>query len=260
MKPNQTIFLVSLAVCLGVCLLTLAYSARKVNAWSEEAEFRRAEALKASLRCDTLSAVNSFLAGEAERATELRMRNDSLRLRLEEVRLAEEYPGYYLVIDTFQNRFHLRRGGMLVRTGFVGTGKGWTEAAEGRIWDFSTPLGLRRVLYKTRNPYWFRPDWYWHEQNLRPPTPDQEVVVPQDLSWEEQVAFFNDSLTASQRLQVRVVPGALGSYALDLGGGILLHYGTGRGHNVSHGCIRLGHDDLEAIFRTLEVGSPVVIY
>ena len=83
----------------------------------------------------------------------------------------------------------------------------------------------------------------------------QEVVIPPHLSWEEQVAFFNDSLTASQRVWVRVVPGALGSYALDLGGGILLHYGVGRGNNVSHGCIRLGHDDLEAVFRTLEVGS-----
>jgi len=57
-----------------------------------------------------------------------------------------------------------------------------------------------------------------------------------------------------------VVPGALGSYALDLGNGILLHYGVGRGRNVSHGCIRLGTGDLEAIFRTLEVGSPVLIY
>ena len=116
------------------------------------------------------------------------------------------------------------------------------------------------MLYKTRNPYWFRPDWYWQEQSLTPPPPGQEVVIPQDLSWEEQVAFFNDSLTASQRVWVRVVPGALGSYALDLGGGILLHYGVGRGNNVSHGCIRLGHDDLEAVFRTLEVGSPVIIY
>jgi lipoprotein-anchoring transpeptidase ErfK/SrfK len=35
---------------------------------------------------------------------------------------------------------------------------------------------------------------------------------------------------------------------------------VGRGNNVSHGCIRLGHDDLEAVFRTLEVGSPVIIY
>lgn len=260
MKSNQTVLLASMAVCLGASLLTLAYSSRKVSGWSEAAEEHRLQALRTSLRCDTLAAVNSFLAAEAESALVLRRQNDSLRLRLEEARLASEFPGYYLVIDTFQNRFHLRRGGMLVRSGFVGTGKGWTESANGQTWDFSTPRGLRQVLYKTRNPYWFRPDWYWQEQSLTPPPPGQEVVIPQDLSWEEQVAFFNDSLTASQRVWVRVVPGALGSYALDLGGGILLHYGVGRGNNVSHGCIRLGHDDLEAVFRTLEVGSPVIIY
>jgi len=60
---------------------------------------------------------------------------------------------------------------------------------------------------------------------------------------------------------VRVVPGARGELvALGLGSGILLHYGVGRGGNVSHGCIRLASDDLEAIFRTLEIGSPVLIY
>ncbi len=200
LKSNQTVLLASMAVCLGASLLTLAYSSRKVSGWSEAAEEHRLQALRTSLRCDTLAAVNSFLAAEAESALVLRRQNDSLRLRLEEARLASEFPGYYLVIDTFQNRFHLRRGGMLVRSGFVGTGKGWTESANGQTWDFSTPRGLRQVLYKTRNPYWFRPDWYWQEQSLTPPPPGQEVVIPQDLSWEEQVAFFNDSLTVPEGL------------------------------------------------------------
>jgi len=59
---------------------------------------------------------------------------------------------------------------------------------------------------------------------------------------------------------VRAVPGALGNFKLDLGGGILLHYGVGRGRNVSHGCIRLGTADLEAIYRALPVDAPVLIY
>ncbi len=72
--------------------------------------------------------------------------------------------------------------------------------------------------------------------------------------------YYNDSLTAGERVWVRAVPGALGNYKLDLGGGILLHYGVGRGRNVSHGCIRLSSDDLEAMYRTLPVGAPVLIY
>ena len=32
------------------------------------------------------------------------------------------------------------------------------------------------------------------------------------------------------------------------------------GMPVTHGCIRLGDDDLEAVFKTLQVGSQVFIY
>lgn len=249
-----------LVLCLGASLFTLAHSARRVSQWSDAMVAQQQEVLRASLVCDTLAAVNASLASGYDSLALLGYQNDSLRLRLAEAELSQSYPGYYLVIDAFQNRFHLRRGNLLVRSGFVGTGKGWTESASGHSWDFSTPRGLRRVLYKTTNPYWYRPDWYWQEQNLRPPAGGQEIRIPEHLSWQEQISYFNDSLTASERVWVRVVPGALGSYALDLGGGILLHYGVGRGGNVSHGCIRLGSDDLEAIFRTLELGSPVLIY
>ena len=247
-------------LCLGLSLFTLAHSTDRIRRWNNSIAEQQQRVEQAVLMCDTLGAENAFLIAEHDSATLLRHQNDSLRMRLAEAELAETYQGYYLVIDTFQNRFHLRRGNMLVRSGFVGTGKGWTENSRGQTWDFSTPRGLRSVLYKTQNPYWYRPDWYWQEQSLNPPAPGQEVVIPEHLSWQEQVGYFNDSLTASQRVWVRVVPGALGSYALDLGSGILLHYGVGRGNNVSHGCIRLGSDDLEAIFRTLEVGSPVLIY
>jgi len=259
LKSNQYhVVLFSIVVlCLAVSLFTLAGSTGRMRAYCSIIEARHADD---SLSLDTLTAVNAFLVSGLDSLRILRYRNDSLTARLTEADLALTYPGYYLVIDATQNRFHLRRGNILVRSGFVGTGKGWTESSAGQAWDFSTPRGLRHVLYKTQNPYWYRPDWYWQEQSLRPPAPGQEVTIPEGLSWEEQIGYFNDSLTSSERVWVRVVPGALGSYALDLGGGILLHYGVGRGRNVSHGCIRLATDDLEAIFRTLEIGSPVLIY
>lgn len=259
MKSNHypAVLLSSVALCLAVSLFTLSRSTERFRAFCSTIEARH---LRDSLSLDTLMAVNGFLVIELDSLQTLRHQNDSLRARLTEAELAMTHPGYYLVIDATQNRFHLRRGDILVRSGFVGTGKGWTESAAGHSWDFSTPRGLRHVLYKTQNPYWYRPDWYWQEQGLRPPAHGQEVTIPQGLGWEEQISYFNDSLTSSERVWVRVVPGALGSYALDLGGGILLHYGVGRGGNVSHGCIRLGTDDLEAIFRTLEIGSPVLIY
>jgi len=260
LKPHMTVLLSTLVACLGVSLFALANSTRSISHWSDAMVEQHREAQMASLRCDTLSAINAAFAARHDSTAILRRQNDSLQIRLAEAELARTYDGYYLIVDTSQNRFHLRRGDLLVRSGYVGTGIGWTENASGMSWDFSTPRGLRRVLYKTRDPYWYRPDWFWHEQNLTPPRPGSEITIPDDLSWDEKISYYNDSLTASQRVWVRVVPGALGSYALDLGNGILLHYGVGRGRNVSHGCIRLGTGDLEAIFRTLEVGSPVLIY
>ncbi|MFO7627558.1 MAG: L,D-transpeptidase [Candidatus Fermentibacteraceae bacterium] len=259
MKSSQypAVLFSSVGLCLVVSLFTLARSTERIRGYCSTIEARH---VRDSLTLDTLAAVNSFLVTGLDSLQMYRHQNDSLRTRLTEADLAQTYPGYYLIIDATQNRFHLRRGNILVRSGFVGTGKGWTESSAGHSWDFSTPRGIRHVLYKTRNPYWYRPDWYWQEQSLRPPAHGQEVTIPEGLSWEEQISYFNDSLTSSERVWVRVVPGALGSYALDLGSGILLHYGVGRGRNVSHGCIRLASDDLEAIFRTLEIGSPVLIY
>ncbi|MCK5785531.1 MAG: L,D-transpeptidase [Candidatus Sabulitectum sp.] len=209
---------------------------------------------------DTLALINAAFSAREDSLPYLRHTADSLQVRLDEVELVNNYLGYYLIIDTGQNRFHLRRGGLLVRSGYCGTGKGWTENDSGMVWNFSTPRGIRYVVKKGENPYWYKPDWYWLEQDLRPPRPGQDVLIPDSLSWEEQIVYYNDSLTSSERVWVRAVPGALGNFKLDLGGGILLHYGVGRGRNVSHGCIRLGNSDLAAIYRALPVGAPVLIY
>jgi len=211
-------------------------------------------------REDTLTAMNSAFVSRNDSVPQLLRRADSLQVRLDEIELIQNYEDYYLIIDTGQNRFHLRRGGLLVRTGYCGTGKGWVENNSGQVWDFSTPRGIRYVVKKGENPYWYRPDWYWLEQNMRPPSPGQDIVIPDSLSWAEQIVFYNDSLTSGERVMVRAVPGALGNYKVDLGGGILLHYGVGRGNSVSHGCIRLSNDDLEAIYRALPLGAPVLIY
>jgi L,D-transpeptidase YbiS len=32
------------------------------------------------------------------------------------------------------------------------------------------------------------------------------------------------------------------------------------GQNVTHGCIRLGDEDLEIVYNTLQIGSKVYIY
>ncbi len=189
---------------------------------------------------------------------------DTLRAYADGVSLINTYYGHYLIIDTNQNRFHLRRRfrsghDLMIRTGYCGTGKGLT-VGDSLTWDFSTPTGVRYVSRTIENPLWYRPDWYWLERGLEPPTPDSIISMPDSLTWEEEVTFYNDSLSNEERLLVVAVPGALGNYSLSLGGGILIHYGVGLGRNSSHGCIRMGSEDLEAIYQALPVGSPVIIY
>jgi len=57
--------------------------------------------------------------------------------------------------------------------------------------------------------------------------------------------------------------GVLGDYALSLGDGYLIHgtlYQRFLGLPVTHGCIRLNDENLELVYRSLQVGSKVYIY
>jgi len=101
-----------------------------------------------------------------------------------------------------------------------------------------TPLGETRVVRKTPDPVW---------------RPSSDIR-------EEHVA-------AGHWLEAEVKPGPdnpLGKYALYLGlpGGYLIH-GTnkpwGIGMRVSHGCIRLYPEGIEALYPFVPVGAPVRI-
>jgi lipoprotein-anchoring transpeptidase ErfK/SrfK len=55
----------------------------------------------------------------------------------------------------------------------------------------------------------------------------------------------------------------LGEYALELGDGYLIHgtlYKRMLGMPVTHGCVRLGDEDLRVVYRNLQIGSKVFIY
>jgi lipoprotein-anchoring transpeptidase ErfK/SrfK len=55
----------------------------------------------------------------------------------------------------------------------------------------------------------------------------------------------------------------LGDYAMSLGDGYLMHgtlYKRFLGMPVTHGCVRLNDEDLEAIYNTLNIGSKVYIF
>jgi lipoprotein-anchoring transpeptidase ErfK/SrfK len=142
----------------------------------------------------------------------------------------------YMVVNTSDNHFFLYKGKQLIRTGVCSTGKNVRlVSAEGEN-TFYTPKGLRKVLRKQPDPVWKKPNWAFKEDGLPVPS-------------------ANDPS--------RYETGTLGKYKLELGNGYMIHgtiYKRFIGQSVTHGCIRLLDDDLEAVYKTMEIGSKVYIY
>ena len=154
-------------------------------------------------------------------------------------RLAALAPrGLHLRIDTAANRLWLYRGDEVLREAVCSTGSGvWLrDTVHGREWIFDTPLGERRVRSKVRDPVWTKPDWAFVEDGVEPPAAGDPARF--------------DSVS-------------LGDYALNLGDGYLIHgtlFQSLLGRSLTHGCVRLGDEDLEYVYRQLPAGAPVYLY
>lgn len=145
--------------------------------------------------------------------------------------------GVYIVVDTFGNRLHLVENGKLVRSAVCSTGTGilLRDPRNGKQWVFDTPLGERVVERKVKHPVWAKPDWAFVEEGLLPPTDPNER--------------FDDV--------------SLGDYALYIGDGYIIHgtlFKSLLGRRVTHGCIRLGDEDLEFLYRHAPIGTRVYLY
>ncbi len=166
-------------------------------------------------------------------AAQLEMENRGLKCML-----ADQDDGeVYLVVDTESNRLTMRQGNDILHTAVCGSGsRQLIEAETGGNWYFETPMGSFTVLGKERNPVWIRPDWSYVEENM--PIPAE-----------------NDP--------DRLVRGVLGKYALLLGNGYKIH-GTKwtnlLGTHFTHGCVSLGDDDLELIYKSVNIGTKVYLY
>lgn len=146
--------------------------------------------------------------------------------------------GPYIVIDQTHNRLYLKRGDELLVDATCSAGSGMLlreRDGQGRTWIFDTPRGRFKVLSKLKNPVWRKPDW----------------------------AFVEEGKPIPREPSERIEYGALGEYALYFGDGYMIHgtlYERLLGRSVTHGCIRLGRDDLREVFRVARVGTPIYIY
>jgi L,D-transpeptidase YbiS len=145
--------------------------------------------------------------------------------------------GTYVVVDQTQNRLYVMNDDKIVRTAVCSAGSGMVlKASSGsKKWVFDTPRGVFKVRNKISNPIWKKPDWAFAEEGKTLPT------NPED----------------------RFESGTLGKYALYLEDGYMIHgtlYTRLLGRSVTHGCIRLGPEDLQAVWDAVPIGTPVYIF
>lgn len=145
--------------------------------------------------------------------------------------------GHYIVIDTANNRVYLRKEEQTLKEMIASCGSGnvLEDPVAGRKWTFDTPRGEFQVRSKVTKPIWIKPDW----------------------------AFIEEGEPIPERSSERAEPGMMGDYALGLGRGYFIHgtmYKRLLGRNVSHGCVRLGDEDLKELYETAGIGTRVIIF
>jgi len=179
----------------------------------------------------------------AESKNDIAYKKQILQLGKDEQKLSRKFKAYtpgqsYLVINTTDNRFSLYQNKTLIRKGFCSTGSytQLTNSEGSKQWIFKTPKGRFWIHEKITSPLWVRPDWSFVEEGIPIPPANDES---------------------------RYEYGVLGDYAMSLGDGYLIHgtiYKRFLGMPVTHGCVRLNDEDLEAIYNTLNIGSKVYIF
>ena len=158
-------------------------------------------------------------------------------LRLERALHALQPGRNHIVVDTSQNQLYVKKGDQILYQAVCSTGSGMLlrDPGQERQWIFDTPRGFFRVFRKAVNPIWTKPDW----------------------------AFVEEGKPVPGSLAERRDEDTLGDYALYFGDGYMIHgtlYQRYLGRSITHGCIRLGDEDLERVFQLSPVGTPIYIF
>jgi L,D-transpeptidase YbiS len=146
--------------------------------------------------------------------------------------------GVYIVIDQTQNRLFLKRGNDTLLQAICSAGSGMVLRESGgkqRQWVFDSPRGRFEVRTMLKDPVWKKPDW----------------------------AFVEEGEPIPRNPADRLDYGTLGEYALYFGDGFMIHgtlYERLLGRAVSHGCIRVGRDDLRKVWANARIGTQIFIY
>lgn len=142
------------------------------------------------------------------------------------VRQSRKSGGYAIVVRKLDRKLELYKSGDVVRTFSVGLGKNGT-ADKFRAGDNATPEGAYKVIKK--NPA----SKYYKALLINYPNEDDK-----------------------RRFRYLKSKGRVPEMAA-IGGLVEIHGGGSR--SVTQGCVSLENDDMDALFRTVPVGTPVTI-
>ncbi len=192
-----------------------------------------------------------------------------------------------VVVSLEERTLWVLAGADTLRTASIAVASGALLRFGGRQWRFTLPAGEYQVRGKREAPTWIPPDWHYAEvarehalslrslpaRGLRLRDGRRLVVrdsvvslvsagITQPLPVAEHIVFQSTLFIPPVASRNRRLEGELGLYALDLGDGYLLH-GTrdqaSIGTATTHGCIRLGRDDLAWLFEHVPVGALVEV-
>lgn len=143
----------------------------------------------------------------------------------------------YIVINTHANLIYYRTEDEVLFEATCSTGSGGelVDSTSDRKWVFNTPRGLFKVNSKLVDPWWRKPDWAFIEEN---------EGIPKDES-------------------ERYDPEMLGQFAMGFGNGYFIHgtiYQRLLGVSVTHGCVRVGDEDLKKLYDMATIGTPVYVF
>jgi lipoprotein-anchoring transpeptidase ErfK/SrfK len=203
---------------------------------------------------------------------------------------ARRATGRRILVSLGERRLWVMDGDSALFSASIAVGKSMVLEYEAQAWNFATPRGRRRVLSKQKNPIWIPPDWHYVELAVRQGWKLETVRRGRSIRLQdgssvavrgrrlgrlladgsfvpvpdgEEAVFDGTLFVPPLDTDNRRIEGELGAYKLDLGDAYYFH-GTrdpsSIGGATTHGCIRLLDDDLEYLYRTVKVGTPVFIY
>lgn len=212
----------------------------------------------------------------------------ALALRLEAPAFVLTPRNVRLEVSVARRRLLVIAGSDTLRRATVAVASGRDFAYAGQLWRFATPRGVHLIKGKRTEPTWRPPDWHYAEvaknhglrlKRLQGPvrlTDGSRLVIRDSvvgliaagdtaflaLPIDEHIVFDQTLFIPPTSTLNRQLRNELGAYALDLGDGYMLHGTWDRtsiGTDATHGCIRVGDEDLAWLYTYVPVGVKVVI-